>query len=117
PDPMPRPDPEPMPVPDPDPMPRPDPEPMPVPDPDPVPAPDPDPIPRADDPFRRPEPRDHIGEDGRWALPASHRTVTGANLEAPPSATIVPDGPDDDVRVTAALQTLAQEVWSRDDEA
>lgn len=28
-----------------------------------------------------------------------------------------PEGPDDPVRVAAALQTLAQEVWARDDEA
>lgn len=59
-------------------------------------------------------PRDHLSEDGRWAVPPSHRTVTGASLEAPPPAAIVPDEPDEAVRVTAALQTLAQEVWSRE---
>jgi outer membrane biosynthesis protein TonB len=55
---------------------------------------------------------DPLSEPGRWATPPGHATVTGAALDAP---SVSDEDSAETLRVAAALQTLAQEVWTRDD--
>ncbi len=57
---------------------------------------------------------DPLTEVGRWAAPPRHETLTGANLHPPRPLGDESDEDDEAVRMAAALQTLAQEVWSRD---